>query len=293
MTRTDINETQGPVNIGGAAKASGVSAKMIRYYESIGLLPPSPRTEGNYRMYDARAVHVLRFIHRSRSLGFSLEEIRTLLSLWNDRERASADVKAVTLRHVADLDARISELQSMRDTLMTLANACHGDDRPDCPILESVAGEGGVPDRRQAGLHPGAIRLAHDEFPERPPGDGGTRVVRRNAQRVEHHRGVGHGGVDAAEPVLAVEPLGHEGDGPADGAPAEGARKQLLQRPQHLVDGAEARPPARAVGAANPVAHMFRRRHEQLLHADAARVARANETENTRQRIHDMQQQEI
>jgi len=142
MTRTDLID-KGPVNIGEAAKASGVSAKMIRYYESIGLLPPSPRTEGNYRMYDARAVHVLRFIHRSRSLGFSLEEIRTLLSLWNDRERASADVKAVTLRHVADLDARISELQSMRDTLMTLANACHGDDRPDCPILQSVAGEDG------------------------------------------------------------------------------------------------------------------------------------------------------
>ncbi|CAJ0865151.1 HTH-type transcriptional regulator HmrR [Ralstonia sp. LMG 32965] len=142
MTRTHLID-KGPVNIGEAAKASGVSAKMIRYYESIGLLPPSPRTEGNYRMYDARALHVLRFIHRSRSLGFALEEIRTLLSLWNDRERASADVKAVTLRHVADLDARISELQSMRDTLMTLANACHGDDRPDCPILQSVAGEGG------------------------------------------------------------------------------------------------------------------------------------------------------
>jgi Cu(I)-responsive transcriptional regulator len=142
MTRTHLID-KGPVNIGEAAKASGVSAKMIRYYESIGLLPPSPRTEGNYRMYDARALHVLRFIHRSRSLGFSLEEIRTLLSLWNDRERASADVKAVTLRHVADLDARISELQSMRDTLMTLANACHGDDRPDCPILQRVAGEDG------------------------------------------------------------------------------------------------------------------------------------------------------
>jgi len=142
MTGTHLID-KGPVNIGEAAKASGVSAKMIRYYESIGLLPPSPRTEGNYRMYDARALHVLRFIHRSRSLGFALEEIRTLLSLWNDRERASADVKAVTLRHVADLDARISELQSMRDTLMTLANACHGDDRPDCPILQSVAGEGG------------------------------------------------------------------------------------------------------------------------------------------------------
>jgi Cu(I)-responsive transcriptional regulator len=147
MTRTDLIDNHGAIpgaiSIGEAARASGVSAKMIRYYESIGLLPPSPRTEGNYRMYDARAVHVLRFIHKSRSLGFALEEIRTLLSLWNDRARASADVKAVTLRHVADLDARIGELQNMRDTLMTLANACHGDDRPDCPILQGVAGEGG------------------------------------------------------------------------------------------------------------------------------------------------------
>ncbi|GCB04740.1 Cu(I)-responsive transcriptional regulator [Ralstonia sp. SET104] len=147
MTRTDLIDNQGAIpgamSIGEAARASGVSAKMIRYYESIGLLPPSPRTEGNYRMYDARAVHVLRFIHKSRSLGFALEEIRTLLSLWNDRERASADVKAVTLRHVADLDARIGELQNMRDTLMTLANACYGDDRPDCPILQGVAGEEG------------------------------------------------------------------------------------------------------------------------------------------------------
>ena len=153
MTRTDLSENQGPINIGEAARASGVSAKMIRYYESIGLLPPSPRTEGNYRMYDARAVHVLRFIHKSRSLGFALEEIRTLLSLWNDRERASADVKAVTLRHVADLDARIGELQNMRDTLMTLANACHGDDRPDCPILQGVAGEGGDGADKGASCH--------------------------------------------------------------------------------------------------------------------------------------------
>ncbi|MEF9385863.1 Cu(I)-responsive transcriptional regulator [Ralstonia solanacearum species complex bacterium KE056] len=143
MTRADLNDASqdGPVNIGEAAKASGVSAKMIRYYEGIGLLPPSPRTDGNYRVYDPRALHVLRFIHRARSLGFSLEEIRTLLSLWHDRARASADVKAITMRHVADLDARIRELQGMRDTLVTLADACHGDDRPDCPILEGVAGE--------------------------------------------------------------------------------------------------------------------------------------------------------
>jgi len=123
------------MNIGEAAQASGVSAKMIRHYESIGLVAPPPRTEGGYRRYDARAVHTLRFVRRARSLGFSLDEIRGLLSLWHDRARASADVKALTLRHVADLEQRIAELAAMRDTLRALAQACSGDERPDCPIL--------------------------------------------------------------------------------------------------------------------------------------------------------------
>lgn len=127
------------MNIGEAAEASGVSAKMIRHYESIGLLPAPPRTEGGYRRYDARAVHTLRFVRRARNLGFSLDEIRELLQLWADRDRASADVKALTLRHVADLEARIAELASMRDTLRALAQACSGDHRPDCPILTDMA----------------------------------------------------------------------------------------------------------------------------------------------------------
>ncbi|UIF86174.1 Cu(I)-responsive transcriptional regulator [Cupriavidus sp. UYPR2.512] len=127
------------MNIGEAAQASGVSAKMIRHYESIGLVAAPPRTEGGYRRYDERAVHTLRFVRRARNLGFSLDEIRNLLSLWHDRGRASADVKALTLRHVADLELRIAELAAMRDTLRELAQHCSGDDRPDCPILADMA----------------------------------------------------------------------------------------------------------------------------------------------------------
>ncbi|WP_354686883.1 Cu(I)-responsive transcriptional regulator [Cupriavidus necator] len=127
------------MNIGEAAQASGVSAKMIRHYESVGLVEPPPRTEGGYRRYDERAVHTLRFVRRARNLGFSLDEIRDLLSLWRDRSRASADVKALTLRHVADLEQRIAELAAMRDTLRDLAQHCNGDERPDCPILADFA----------------------------------------------------------------------------------------------------------------------------------------------------------
>ncbi|WP_341248234.1 Cu(I)-responsive transcriptional regulator [Cupriavidus pauculus] len=127
------------MNIGEAAQASGVSAKMIRHYESIGLVDAPPRTEGGYRRYDERAVHTLRFVRRARNLGFSLDEIRGLLSLWHDRRRASADVKALTLKHVADLEVKIAELAAMRDTLRALAEACSGDERPDCPILSDMA----------------------------------------------------------------------------------------------------------------------------------------------------------
>ncbi|RFP14591.1 MULTISPECIES: Cu(I)-responsive transcriptional regulator [unclassified Duganella] len=128
------------MNIGQAAAASGVSAKMIRYYESIALIPPGKRSDAGYRIYGDNDLHALRFVKRGRSLGFSLDQIRDLLSLWQDKERASADVKTIALGHVAELNQRIAELTEMRDTLQTLAGCCHGDHRPDCPILQTLAG---------------------------------------------------------------------------------------------------------------------------------------------------------
>ena len=127
------------MNIGQAATASGVSAKMIRYYESIALLPAAARTDSGYRIYGEKELHVLRFIRRARKLGFSLERIADLLSLWRDDGRASGDVKRIALAHVTELDERIRELTEMRDTLAALAGCCHGDDRPDCPILQTLA----------------------------------------------------------------------------------------------------------------------------------------------------------
>jgi MerR family copper efflux transcriptional regulator len=127
------------MNIGQAAKSSGVSAKMIRYYEQIGLIPKAIRSDAGYRHYSASDVHSLRFIRRSRDLGFSVEQISALLVLWNDRDRASADVKEMALSHVARLKAKIAELQAMAQTLEFLADHCHGNDRPDCPILADLA----------------------------------------------------------------------------------------------------------------------------------------------------------
>lgn len=127
------------MNIGQAATASGISAKMIRHYESIHLIKPSTRTDAGYRTYTDSDLHTLRFIKRGRSLGFSLDQIRDLLSLWNDAQRASADVKAIALTHVADLEKRITELSEMRDTLQDLAHSCSGDARADCPILRGLA----------------------------------------------------------------------------------------------------------------------------------------------------------
>ncbi len=127
------------MNIGQAASATGVSAKMIRYYESIDLIQPGKRTGAGYRTYSENDLHTLRFVKRARKLGFSLEQIRDLLSLWQDSKRASADVKAIAQAHVADLEMRILELTDMRDTLNHLAHACTGDHRPDCPILQSLA----------------------------------------------------------------------------------------------------------------------------------------------------------
>jgi MerR family transcriptional regulator, copper efflux regulator len=128
------------MTIGQAAKSSAVSAKMIRHYESIGLLPKAQRTHSGYRLYDESDVHTLRFIQRARSLGFPLETIRTLLALWGNRRRSSAQVKELSLRHVADLERKIAEMQAMVRTLKHLAHNCHGDERPDCPILDDLAG---------------------------------------------------------------------------------------------------------------------------------------------------------
>ncbi|WJH39367.1 Cu(I)-responsive transcriptional regulator [Aliirhizobium terrae] len=130
------------MNIGEASGASGVSAKMIRYYEQIGLIAPKGRTESNYRVYGEDEVHVLRFIKRARSLGFSLEETETLLKLWQDKSRTSAAVKDIATGHIADLERRITEMQSMVKTLKHLAHCCGGDNRPDCPILDDLAGAG-------------------------------------------------------------------------------------------------------------------------------------------------------
>lgn len=127
------------MNIGQTATASGVSAKMIRHYEAIGLIPPPQRTAAGYRQYDAQDVHVLAFIRRGRELGFSIARIRSLLALWQDRERASGEVKALVLAHIGELEDKIAGLLEMRDTLRYLAAHCHGDARPECPILTRLA----------------------------------------------------------------------------------------------------------------------------------------------------------
>lgn len=127
------------MNIGQAAKLSGVSAKMIRYYEQIGLIPKAIRSDAGYRHYSPQDAHSLRFIRRARDLGFSVDQISALLVLWHDRDRASADVKAMALSHAEGLKAKIAELQSMAQTLEHLAENCHGNDRPDCPILADLA----------------------------------------------------------------------------------------------------------------------------------------------------------
>ncbi|OYD80870.1 Cu(I)-responsive transcriptional regulator (plasmid) [Azospirillum brasilense] len=131
------------MTIGDAAKASGVNAKLIRYYESIGLIPEAGRTAAGYRVYSSSDVNVLRFVKRARTLGFSIERIQILVGLWQDRSRSSAEVKRVALDHVTELEAKIAELRAMSDTLKHLAHACHGDERPDCPILRDLEEGGG------------------------------------------------------------------------------------------------------------------------------------------------------
>ena len=136
---TDTLTASGPLNIGQASARSGVSAKMIRHYESLGLLPVVRRTDAGYRQYGEREVHTLRFIHRARTLGFSMAEIAELLKLWQNKRRASADVKRIAMAHVADLELRMAEMQSMKQTLTHLAHCCQGNSRPDCPILTELA----------------------------------------------------------------------------------------------------------------------------------------------------------
>jgi MerR family gold-responsive transcriptional activator of gol and ges genes len=127
------------MNIGEAAKASGVSAKMIRHYESIGIISKPLRSDSGYRLYTANDIHTLQFVRRARNLGFSMVEIKKLVGLWRNKARASAEVKSMAQKHVKDLEAKIVELQEMRDALKKLARQCHGDQRPDCPIIDELA----------------------------------------------------------------------------------------------------------------------------------------------------------
>jgi Cu(I)-responsive transcriptional regulator len=131
--------TTGHVAIGEAAQRSGVSARMVRHYEGLGLLPAVARTESGYRQYGEADIHTLRFIKRSRDLGFSMEEIAELVGLWNNRRRASSSVKRIAEKHLDELEQRIADMQSMRNTLAHLVHCCHGDARPDCPILDDLS----------------------------------------------------------------------------------------------------------------------------------------------------------
>jgi MerR family copper efflux transcriptional regulator len=138
------------MNIGEASEASAVSRKMIRYYESIGLIQPAGRSDAGYRKYRDHEIQTLRFIKRSRELGFSLDRIRTLIGLWEDTTRQSADVKRLAEQHIAELDGDIAKLQSIRDQLAHLVHCCHGDNRPECPILADL-GSGRIQDSESRG----------------------------------------------------------------------------------------------------------------------------------------------
>ena len=162
------------MNIGEASKASRVSAKMIRYYEQIGLIPPAERSDSGYRAYTPADVHRLHFIRRARDLGFSVAGIGDLLNLWNDQSRQSADVKRLAQRHIAELDRRIEDLRQMADTLRALIRSCAGDKRPDCPILHKLE----QPDDRPAepAARTGAVarRARGSTCGNAPPRAGGT-----------------------------------------------------------------------------------------------------------------------
>ena len=146
------------MNIGEAAKASGVTAKMIRYYEDVDLIPPATRTDAGYRTYGERDVDTLRFIRRARDFGVPMDRVKLLVRLWQDKDRPSREVKAIALQQVAELEAKIAELTAMKDALAELASACRGDSRPDCPILRDLAGASAT------AAHPGpAIRLGRTQ----------------------------------------------------------------------------------------------------------------------------------
>jgi MerR family copper efflux transcriptional regulator len=146
------------MTIGEASRATGVSVKMIRHYEAIGLLPAPVRTEGGYRVYRPEDVHTLRFIANARDLGFPIPEIAELLGLWRDRRRASAEVKRLALAHVEAIDEKVKALEAISATLRRLASACHGDDRPDCPILDGLAAPGPPGAARAPRPRPGGSR---------------------------------------------------------------------------------------------------------------------------------------
>ncbi len=141
------------MNIGQAAAASDVSAKMIRHYEQVGLFPQPARTDSGYRQYSEREVHTLRFIRHARDLGFSIQQIGELLGLWQNRRRSSRQVKALAEAHIAELQRKAQELLAIKATLEHLVHCCHGDDRPDCPILEELAGQ------NASALAPAKVRL--------------------------------------------------------------------------------------------------------------------------------------
>jgi MerR family copper efflux transcriptional regulator len=149
------------MNIGQAAQASGVSTKMIRHYEAVGLLPAAARTDAGYRQFSAADVHTLRFVRHARDLGFSIAQIAELLGLWHDRQRPSRQVKALALAHIQALQRKAAELLAMKASLEHLVHACHGDERPDCPILDTLASEAhaaaaGRPQRVRTARLPGA-----------------------------------------------------------------------------------------------------------------------------------------
>ena len=148
------------MNIGQAATSSGVSAKMIRYYEEVGLIPSARREPSNYRQFSGEDLHRLRFIRRARELGFSVERIRDLLKLWSDRNRHSVEVKAIALAHAAELEAKIAQMREMAEALHDLADGCEGDDRPECPIIRGLEGS------RRGSRPPTAHRAGADAPPE-------------------------------------------------------------------------------------------------------------------------------